>query len=93
MQTHRHVVIHRAPHAIVMLLVMAITPPNVPAAERVEPNAAEEPASYTVVVSQATFDDAEWRPVVAALKKKHKGTIVRYDFANFERKTVTPAMK
>ncbi len=78
MQTHRHVVIHRAPHAIVMLLVMAITPPNVPAAERVEPNAAEEPASYTVVVSQATFDDAEWRPVVAALKKKHKGTIVRY---------------
>jgi zinc protease len=35
-------------------------------------------ADYAVVVSQATYDDAEWRPVVDALVEKHKAAIIRY---------------
>jgi len=35
-------------------------------------------ADYAVVVSQATFDDAEWRPVVDALVEKHKASVIRY---------------
>ncbi|MBM4037917.1 MAG: hypothetical protein FJ290_05330, partial [Planctomycetes bacterium] len=34
--------------------------------------------SYAVVVSRATFADAEWRPVVDALRAKHGATVLIY---------------
>jgi hypothetical protein len=36
---------------------------------------------YAVVVSHATFSDAQWRPVVAALVTKHDAKVIRYDRA------------
>ncbi len=34
--------------------------------------------SYAVVVSRATHDDAQWRPVVDALREKHDATVLVY---------------
>lgn len=35
--------------------------------------------SYAVVVSQSTHDDAEWKPVVDALIKRHGGEVIVYE--------------
>lgn len=34
---------------------------------------------YAIVVSKATHGNIEWKPVVDALKDKHKGTVIVYD--------------
>ncbi len=34
---------------------------------------------YAVVVKQSTVDEPQWQRVVAALKEKHKATVVTYD--------------
>ena len=34
---------------------------------------------YCIVVSKATADDADWKPVVAALREKHHGDVLVYE--------------
>ena len=34
---------------------------------------------YVVVVSNATYQDSNWKPVVAALKAKHAATVITYE--------------
>ena len=45
---------------------------------RAEEAAAEKAYSYAIVVSEATFADREWKPVVEKLIEKHRGSVIRY---------------
>lgn len=36
-------------------------------------------ADYVIVVSQSTNEDAQWKPVVQALQRKHDATVVTFD--------------
>lgn len=42
-------------------------------------DAKDKVSDYAVVVSKATFEDQEWKKVVAALVRRHQATVISYD--------------
>jgi len=67
--------------AAVLLTVLCLTPR---AGDAAEPSVRRD---YAVVVSQATLDRDDWRPVVETLTKKHRAEVIVY------RQTVTESLK
>ena len=62
----------RLPLSLMPLLLLALLCPSVS-------SAAPPPASYAVVVSQATRQQADWSRVVDALVDKHAAEVLVYD--------------
>ena len=65
------------PHRVVSALLLAVAASTSLAAE---PSVERLPGKgpYAIVVSRATFDDAQWRPVVDALRQQHDATVLVY---------------
>ena len=66
--------------AVLVLIAPLATAKEIPARF---PDPADAPprhrkASYAIVVSRATAQDASWRKVVAALKEKHGAPVTTY---------------
>ena len=59
--------------SIAATLALPMIAPRLLMAADIKPN-----AKYAVVVSKSTYENADWKPVVEALVKKHDGKVIVY---------------